>query len=444
LGEMYRLVQVFVCIFEVYLMFDFFSSFFPLKETLSEKHKRVLIVLGSSACVFIVNALNNSVINITAMQVIYLLILFCAFYGGFFKRIVYYVMATAIMSGSEFIAIVLLSLPSDFSMSDIQKNPISTIYSLLCAKLLSFIFFNVVKRIPKNTSNKMNLKNLMLYIVVPVSMMGIMIAIAYLNIDFASMGIGKVLLIFSSILAIVGSVLTFYVFDRYSSTTERLRQQELMIARMEMEERYYEQVEEMNQRHASLIHDFHHYLKTIGEAAAENHDKDVLGIVSELKIQAADTETVIFCGHRLLNAILNEKRKEAGQKGIAIHITVEPEFMVRQIKDIDLIAVTGNLIDNAMEAASGCANGYVKIYMYTQNDGSFSVMKIVNNYKDEIRQTDGIFITSKEDKRRHGFGIQNVKQIVTGYGGFLHSFYEKGVFSSLVVLPVREDERIKK
>ncbi len=444
MGEMYRLVQVFVCIFEVYLMFDFFSSFFPLKETLSEKHKRVLIVLGSSACVFIVNALNNSVINITVMQVIYLLILFCAFYGGFFKRIVYYVMATAIMSGSEFIAIVLLSLPSDFSMSDIQKNPISTIYSLLCAKLLSFIFFNVVKRIPKNTSNKMNLKNLMLYIVVPVSMMGIMIAIAYLNIDFASMGIGKVLLIFSSILAIVGSVLTFYVFDRYSSTTERLRQQELMIARMEMEERYYEQVEEMNQRHASLIHDFHHYLKTIGEAAAENHDKDVLGIVSELKIQAADTETVIFCGHRLLNAILNEKRKEAGQKGIVIHITVEPEFMVRQIKDIDLIAVTGNLIDNAMEAASGCANGYVKIYMYTQNDGSFSVMKIVNNYKDEIRQTDGIFITSKEDKRRHGFGIQNVKQIVTGYGGFLHSFYEKGVFSSLVVLPVREDERIKK
>lgn len=444
MGEMYRLVQVFVCIFEVYLMFDFFSSFFPLKETLSEKHKRVLIVLGSSACVFIVNALNNSVINITVMQVIYLLILFCAFYGGFFKRIVYYVMATAIMSGSEFIAIVLLSLPSDFSMSDIQKNPISTIYSLLCAKLLSFIFFNVVKRIPKNTSNKMNLKNLMLYIVVPVSMMGIMIAIAYLNIDFASTGIAKVLLVFSSILAIVGSVLTFYVFDRYSSTTERLRQQELMIARMEMEERYYEQVEEMNQRHASLIHDFHHYLKTIGEAAAENHDKDVLGIVSELKIQAADTETVVFCGHRLLNAILNEKRKEAGQKGIAIYITVEPEFMVRQIKDIDLIAVTGNLIDNAMEAASGCAGGYVKIYMYTQNDGSFLVMKIVNNYKDEIRQTDGIFITSKEDKRRHGFGIQNVKQIVTGYGGFLRSIYEKGVFTSLVVLPVGEDKKIKK
>jgi hypothetical protein len=55
----------------------------------------------------------------------------------------------------------------------------------------------VVKRIPKNTSNKMDLKNLMLYIVVPVSMMGIMIAIAYLNIDFASMGIGKVLLIFT-------------------------------------------------------------------------------------------------------------------------------------------------------------------------------------------------------------------------------------------------------
>lgn len=431
-------MQVFVCIFEVYLMFDFFSTFFPLKEALSEKYTRVLIVLGSSACVFVVNALNNSVINIVAMQVIYLLILFGAFRGGFVKRIVYYVMATAIMAGSEFIAIVLLSLPSDFSMSEIQKNPISTIYSLLCAKLLSFIFFNVVKRIPKNTSNKMDLKNLMLYIVVPVSMMGIMIAIAYLNIDFASMGIEKVLLIFSSILAIVGSVLTFYVFDRYSSTTEKLRQQELMIARLEMEERYYEQVEEMNQEHASLLHDFHHYLKTIGEAAAENNDRDVMSIIAELKIQIADTESIILCGHRLLNAILNEKKKAAEQKGIAIHITVEPEFTVEQMKDIDLIAITGNLIDNAMEASSECKDGYVKIYMYTQNEGRFSVMKIVNNYKEEIQRAGEIFLTSKEDKERHGIGIQNVKQIVARYGGFFQNIYENGIFTSLVVLPVGE------
>lgn len=438
MSEIYRLVQVFVCIFEVYLMFDFFSSFFPLKEALSEKYTKVLIVLGNSACVFIVNALNNSVINIAAMQVIYLLILFGAFRGGFVKRIVYYVMATAIMAGSEFIAIVLLSLPSDFSISQINKNPISTIYSLLCAKLLSFIFFNVVKRIPKNTSNKMDLKNLMLYIVVPVSMMGIMIAIAYLDIDFAPMGVEKVLLISSSILAIVGSVLTFYVFDRYSSTMEKLRRQELMIAKLEMEERYYEQVEEMNQEHASLLHDFHNYLKTIGEAAAENNDREILAIVSELKIQVTDTKTVVFCGHRLLNAILNEKKKEAEQKGIAMHITVEPEFTVDQMKDIDLIAIAGNLIDNAIEASVSCTGGYVKIYMYTQNEGRFSVMKIVNNYREEIQQIDGVFLTSKEDKERHGIGIQNVKQIIARYGGFLQNFYENRVFTALVVLPVRE------
>ena len=436
LGEIYRLVQVFVCIFEVYLMFDFFSSFFNLKEVLDEKYTKVLMVLGNSACVFIVNSLNNSVVNIVAMQVIYLSMLFGAFKGGLFKRILYYIMATAIMAGSEFIAIVLLSLPSDFAMSQIQQNPISTIYSLLCAKLLSFIFFNVVKRIPKNTSNKMDIKNLMLYIVVPMSMMGIMIAIAYLNIDFASLGVEKVLLIFSSILAIIGSVLTFYVFDRYSSTTEKLRQQELMITKLEMEERYYEQVEEMNQEHASMLHDFHHYLRTIGEAAAENNDKDVMSIVAELKVQIADTESIILCGHRLLNAILNEKKKEAEQKGIAIHITVEPEFTVEQIRDIDLIAITGNLIDNAIEASSGCTDGYIKIYMYTQNEGRFSVMKIVNNYREEIQQIGGIFLTSKEDKERHGIGIQNVKHIVARYGGFLQTFYENGVFTSMVILPL--------
>ena len=397
-----------------------------------------MIVLGNSACVFVVNSLNSSVANIVAMQVIYLSMLFGAFMGGRFKRTLYYIMATAIMAGSEFIAIVLLSVPSDFAMNQIQQNPISTIYSLLFVKLLAFIFFNVVKRIPKNTSNKMDIKNLMLYIVVPMSMMGIMISIAYLNIDFVSLGIEKILLIFSSVLAIVGSVLTFYVFDRYSSTTEKLQQQELMIAKLEMEERYYEQVEQMNQEHASLLHDFHHYLKTIGEAAAENKDEDVLSIVSELKIQVIGTESVIICGHRLLNAILNEKKKDAEQKGISMYITVEPEFSAEQIRDIDLIAIVGNLIDNAMEAALDCKEGYVKIYMYVQNESRFSVMKIINNYREEIRQKDGIFLTSKADKEKHGIGIQNVKSIVTKYGGFLQNVYENGIFTSLVILPIKE------
>ncbi|MDE7404151.1 MAG: hypothetical protein K2M81_03500, partial [Lachnospiraceae bacterium] len=132
-----RSVQVFACIFEVYLMFDFFLSFFPLKEKLNDKYTKLMIVLGNSASVFVVNSLNSSVVNIVAMQVIYLSMLFGAFEGGRFKRILYYIMATAIMAGSEFIAIVLLSVPSDFAMSQIQQNPISTIYSLLFAKLLS-------------------------------------------------------------------------------------------------------------------------------------------------------------------------------------------------------------------------------------------------------------------------------------------------------------------
>ncbi len=157
-----------------------------------------------------------------------------------------------------------------------------------------------------------------------------------------------------------------------------------------------------------------------------------------MKIQVAGTESVIICGHRLLNAILNEKKKDAEQKGISMHITVEPEFLIEQIRDIDLIAIVGNLIDNAMEAALDCKEGYVKIYMYVQNESRFSVMKIINNYREEVRQKDGIFLTSKEDKQKHGIGIQNVKSIVKKYGGFLQNVYENGIFTSLVILPIKE------
>lgn len=434
----YKVVQIFVCIFEVYLMFDFFLAFFSLKEVLQRPFAKVIIVSGTAACVFLINSLNSSVINIVAMQVIYLLMIFLAFDGGFLKRILYYIMATVIMGSSEFISIVLLSLPSDFSMDQMQESPVTMIFSLLCIKLLSFLLFNIVKRIPKNSSNKMDLGNLMLYIILPVAMLGIMFSMAYLNIDFDSMKPVKILLIFSSVPAVVGSVLIFYAFDRYSLSKEKLQQQELMITKLEMEKRHYKQIDEINREHSAMLHDIYHYMKALGEMAAENKDQDILNILSELKIKVSETQMAVICENRLLNAILNEKRKEAEDKGIAIKIVVEPEFIIDQMQEIDQIAIAGNLIDNAMEAACKCEKGYVKIYMFTQNENHFSVIKIVNNYTGEIKQRDGALLTSKSDGSKHGYGVLNVSRIAKKYGGYLQNFYEEGVFTSIVILPVKD------
>ena len=270
----------------------------------------------------------------------------------------------------------------------------------------------------------------------PISLIGIMIAIARLNIDFAFLGFTQILLIVSCVLALIGSIAIFYFYDRYSQSVWQLQQQELMITKLEMEEKHYGRIEQVNQEHAAFLHDVRHYMKVIGEMAADKDDKAILHILSELQIKASGTETEMLCRNHLLNAILNEKKKDAERRNISVKIVVEPGFSIDAVADIDLIVILGNLLDNATEAAGKCQNGYMKVSLFPQNENHFSIIKIVNNYAGRIDAKEGRLRTDKADKVRHGFGIQNASDAVAKYGGYLQYFYKDGEFTAVVILPV--------
>lgn len=235
-------------------------------------------------------------------------------------------------------------------------------------------------------------------------------------------------------MAIVGVMIIFYVFDRYTRSTFRIHQQELSITRLEMKEKHYAQIELVNREHASFLHDVHHYMKIIGEIAAENGDEEIVNILSDLKIKITATQKDVFCNNWLVNVVLNEKKSEAEKKKICMKIKIENNFAPNQIEDIDMIAIMGNLLDNAMEAAEKCEEGYIEVYMFNQEDNDFSIIKIINNYVGEIKKKEDRFFTNKKDKVHHGYGIQNVDSIATKYGGYLQNHYENGVFTAIVLL----------
>ena len=432
---LYEFIQILICIFEAFLMFDFFSAFFTLKPIFQKKYAPVCIVLLVAACVHAVNAFDSSAINLISMQVIYLSLVLGVFDGGYLKRILYDVIANAIMVGSEFLFIILLSLPSDFSLDSVQTGQFSMIINLIGVKTIAFILFNIIKRIPKNNGNRISLKNVFLFSIVPLSMLGIMTAIAYLNIDFEEFLFAKTALLISCIFATIGNVLIFYIFDRYLLSVETLRQQELMITRLEIEQKHYEQIDEMNREHSHLIHNIRHYLNVIGEAASEENAVDILKILSELQIEFDNAESTIFCANPLLNTILNEKKKDADRKKVSMEILVEPEFSMDVMTEIDVIAVIGNLLDNALEAASKSGKGYIKVFLFAQNDNHFSVIKIINNHIGAIVQKDGVLLTGKKDTKRHGLGLRSVNALLEKYDGYLENFYDEKSFTAIVILP---------
>ena len=432
----FTLVQIFICVLEAYLIIDFFSAFFELRVLFDKKNTRVGLIIGVAACIRAINVLNNTTINMIATFTIYLSIIIIFFQGKLLKKFLYYITAVIIMLGSEFLGIVLLSLQTDFSMNQVETNQIAVNIAMLSLKLLTLVFYSIIKRSADSSDNrKINFQITLWYSIMPISLIGIMVTVTRLNIDFASLGYTQTLLSISCMLALIGNVVIYYVFDKYSQSIWKLQQQEVMITKLEMEEKHYGQIEQVNQEHAAFLHDIRHYMRVIGEMAADNDNKAVLQILSELQIKVSNTEAEMLCPNRLLNVILNEKKKDAEKRNISVRIVIEPGFSIDQMADTDLIVIISNLLDNALEAAEKCPNGYIKVSLFTQNANHFSIIKIVNNYVGEIEVREGRLWTSKKEKARHGYGIQNVSDMAAKYGGYLQYFYKAGEFTSIVILP---------
>lgn len=431
----FELVQVFVCILEAYLMIDFFSAFLQYRNVIYRKYTFPSLIAVTAISVYTVNLQDSPTVNVLAMQVIYISIILVFFQGKVYSKIFYYITATAIMMGSEFLFVILLSLHTNFSLNNVEMGQMGIVLPMLGIKLIALILFNVVKRVSQHSAGQMSFKVTLLYSIVPASLLGIMLSLAQLNIDLSTDGPIQIFLLVSCICAMLGNVVIFYVFERYAQSAWKIQQQEIQITKMNMEEKHYEQLEQVNHEHAAFLHDIRHYMKTIGEMASEDNNTGIVNILTELQIKVSEAESIQLCPNRLLNTILNEKRKEAEKKHISISIKVEPDCSMNQIEDMDLIAVVGNLMDNAIEAAEKCREGYIKVYLFNYNSSNISIMKIVNNYVGKIEIEDGHILTSKEDKTKHGLGIQNVCHILEKYNGFMQHFNDEQEYTAIAVIP---------
>lgn len=432
---LYLIVQVLVCVFEAYLMFDFYSAFFQRREIFSKKIWMPIIIFAMTAGIRGVNSIEKSQINILFMPMIYFGLVLVVFSGNILKKILCCITASCVMFGTEFLFMVFMSHSVELSINEAEKSQDMLILLMIAMKLFTFIIYNVIKRISSGSNCKMDIKIFIPYIFLPVSTMGIVIAIAYMGIDFGALGMARGILLASGLAALWGNVLIFYNFDRYSRTVEMVQKQELMIVKMELEGKHIEQLGELNREHAKLLHDAHHYLQVIREMVADKENDRALDIVSNLQEEFLSAEEKVICNNSLLNTILNQKGKEAMLHNVEMDIMVEPGFIIEQLSDNDIIILIGNLLDNAIEAAEKCKDGHIKIFMFMQNENCFSVIKVINSFSGEIKSANGVLQTIKKDKQHHGFGVFSMNNIAEKYDGYIQNFYEKNLFRTVIILP---------
>lgn len=190
---------------------------------------------------------------------------------------------------------------------------------------------------------------------------------------------------------------------------------------IQMIEQYIPIVEELISQVRARQHEFNNRIFAIDAAvnAAESLDeaKEAVSVlVKDVMLHPNDRE-LLSCDSKVIAGMLYGKVKQAELSGILISVELHGLFKKSTTPETEWIEIIGILMDNAIEASS---NGDT-VYLRSRSNEKSLELTVSNSSapmsNSEFMQLFNKGVTSKEDKRTHGFGLYNLLQIVERHRG---------------------------
>lgn len=301
------LILFFSCGMEIYILEDFYSSYL-YKKKFKNSYTGLGITIGVTYSVFLVNCFENSFVNLILVPFIYFIFINFCYEGSIKEKIFSLIVAFATFLGSEFLFVLILKIPSligtDYSMDLISDMP----WLLFTMKLFTYVMFIILKQFTRRSKRKINSKIYPIYLIIPITSLGMMVLLYYSGIDFSVSGGIPILLALCFKLQFIGNALLFFAFNKHSEQVAKVTQQELVIAKQNIDLKYYNQIDGMNKKYSEIIHNMNHYLKTIGELAKNHDNHQITGIINNIYEQLENAQSIVYCDNPTINAVFSEKK----------------------------------------------------------------------------------------------------------------------------------------
>lgn len=381
MGWLNLLILFLCCVVEVFLLYDYFENFFEIKT----KYIKI-VYAGTVGAVFLINMLQNSIMNLIFIPIILWIFVTVIFDSKLGIRFVYFIMAYIVMVGVEFLYIIL----SDTTATLLKRTgliPVSEyLWQLLFIKFVNYIIFIVLKQMSAKSKKRMTNKLFLIYLCVPISTLGTMLTVFYSGIDIRNNMMIEILMTLFFVCMIAGNMVLFYAFQKYTENLSENAKQELELLYQRAEVERLTKIAQWNENYNEIIHNTSHYLKVIGQLAYEKRNDEICKVVDKLNGKLNREEICEYSNHKMLNIILSEYSLKADNADVSFDVYVEPGCVLNHIQDVDLITMIGNLLDNAILAASKKAkDASVVVRIFMQKNGKLCVIKVVNDFVEDLK-----------------------------------------------------------
>ncbi len=210
------------------------------------------------------------------------------------------------------------------------------------------------------------------------------------------------------------SLLSTYLISKVAQKSRKEMQYQLELNQLEMEHKYYEDMSDIVNNLRSLRHDMNNHIGImLGLVDTKQYD-DLKEYLTDIYADASHANDYIFLDDKALTILLNTKIGKATNLNIDMNVVVDVPSLPFNTKDMSIII--GNMLDNAIEAASQVENGPYITFAIHKFDNQYMIC-CQNNFVSKPKEQNGKFITSKKDAASHGMGISNIKTAVERYNG---------------------------
>lgn len=236
-------------------------------------------------------------------------------------------------------------------------------------------------------------------------------------------------LLFTTLIILI--ILCISLYDKFLTLTEENAGYKIQMEINRLQEDYAVQAEETLKDLRSIRHDIKNHLIIIDGYAGQKNFEKIREYIHKIHCRFSEIP-LIQTPSVVVSAILNEKSELARQRGIRCKITCD--FPHLKADDFSMTTILGNLLDNALTAASKCPEGWMNISL-RQVDSSLIII-IYNSHAESISEKCGIFASTKSDlPHLHGIGIKNVRKAVKDLNGQIEVYYTEDVFHVGITLP---------
>ena len=181
-------------------------------------------------------------------------------------------------------------------------------------------------------------------------------------------------------------------------------------------------------------HDLKHQINLLKSGAdSEKAGEYLEQMEREIKIYETQNKT----GNKVLDTILTSKSMHCQRHGIELKFMGEGQLL-NFMEDMDISALFGNMLDNAIESVVKIKDRQKRlISLHVIQDKQFIRIRTENYCEENVQFQDGIPITTKKDKRFHGYGMKSMKKIVEKYGGSVMAGKANNWFELKILIPMK-------